>query len=229
MAVQQGGGGGGFKPGGGSGGGGGYRPPGGGGGGFRPGGGGGGFRPGGGFNRNRFPPRKEAEHRINHFIKVPQVRLVGENIEPGVYSTQEAQRMAQDQGLDLVEISPQADPPVCKIIDYNKFLYDKKKKEKEMKAKSKTSEVKEIRFTPNTDDHDFDFKSRHAENFLKEGDKVKAYVQFKGRAIMFKDRGELLLLKFADRLKEFGTMESMPKLEGKRMIAIFTPKGKKKA
>jgi len=136
--------------------------------------------------------------------------------------------MAQEQGLDLVEISPQADPPVCKIIDYNKFLYDKKKKEKEMKAKSKTSEVKEIRFTPNTDDHDFDFKSRHAENFLKDGDKVKAYVQFKGRAIQFKDRGELLLLKFADRLKEFGAMESMPKLEGKRMIAIFTPKGKKK-
>jgi len=154
--------------------------------------------------------------------------LVGENVEVGVFSTQEAMKMAQEQGLDLVEISPQADPPVCKIIDYNKFLYDKKKKEKEMKAKSKTSEVKEIRFTPNTDDHDFDFKSRHAENFLKDGDKVKAYVQFKGRAIQFKDRGELLLLKFADRLKEFGSMESMPKLEGKRMIAIFTPKGKKK-
>ena len=215
MAVQQGGGGG-YKPGGGF-----QRPA---GGGFqKP----GGFNKGG-FNRNRFAPRKEAEHRINHFIRVPQVRLVGENVEVGVYPTQDALKIAQEQGLDLVEISPQADPPVCKIIDYNKFLYDKKKKEKEMKAKSKTSEVKEIRFTPNTDDHDFDFKSRHAENFLKEGDKVKAYVQFKGRAIQFKDRGELLLLKFADRLKEVGAMESMPKLEGKRMIAIFTPKGKKK-
>ena len=188
----------------------------------------GGFRPGGGFNRGRFAPRKEAEHRINHFIRVPQVRLVGENVTVGVYPTQEAMKMAQEQGLDLVEISPQADPPVCKIIDYNKFLYDKKKKEKEMKAKAKTTEMKEIRFTPNTDDHDFDFKSKHAENFLKEGNKVKAYVQFKGRAIQFKDRGELLLLKFADRLKDFGQLESMPKLEGKRMLAIFTPKTGKK-
>src|SRR5881398_3464521 len=188
-------------------------------------------RPGGagGFNRGRFAPRKEAEHRINHFIRVPQVRLVGDNVTVGVYPTQEALKMAQEQQLDLVEISPQADPPVCKIIDYNKFLYDKKKKEKEMKAKAKTTEMKEIRFTPNTDDHDFDFKSKHAENFLKEGNKVKAYVQFKGRAIQFKDRGELLLLKFADRLKDFGQLESMPKLEGKRMLAIFTPKtGKKK-
>ena len=154
--------------------------------------------------------------------------LVGENVEVGVYDTQTAQRMAQDQGLDLVEISPQADPPVCKIIDYNKFLYEKKKKEKDMKAKSKVSEVKEIRFTPNTDDHDFDFKSKHAQNFLKDGNKVKAYVQFKGRAIMFKERGELLLLKFAERLVEFGTLESMPKLEGKRMFAIFAPKSQKK-
>src|SRR5829696_10464414 len=188
----------------------------------------GGFRPGGGFNRGRFAPRKEAEHRINHFIRVPQVRLVGDNVTVGVYPTQEALKMAQEQGLDLVEISPQADPPVCKIIDYNKFLYDKKKKDKEMKAKSKISEVKEIRFTPNTDDHDFDFKAKHAEGFLKDGNKVKAYVQFKGRAIQFKDRGELLLLKFADRLKEVGQLESMPKLEGKRMLAIFTPKTGKK-
>ena len=133
-------------------------------------------------------------------IRVPQVRLVGDNVEVGVYDTQEAQRMAQDQGLDLVEISPQADPPVCKIIDYNKFLYEKKKKEKEMKAKSKVSEVKEIRFTPNTDDHDFDFKSKHAENFLKDGNKVKAYVQFKGRAIMFKERGELLIIEICRTL-----------------------------
>jgi len=178
--------------------------------------------------RGRFVPRKEAEHRINQHIRVPQVRLVGDNVTVGIYPTQEALKIAQEQALDLVEISPQADPPVCKVIDYNKFLYDKKKKEKEMKAKAKTTEMKEIRFTPNTDDHDFDFKSKHAENFLKEGNKVKAYVQFKGRAIQFKDRGELLLLKFAERLAEFGSLESMPKLEGKRMLAIFTPKGSKK-
>jgi translation initiation factor IF-3 len=195
---------------------------------------GGGFKKpgGGGFNkggfRGRFIPRKEAEHRINNFIRVPQVRLVGDNVEIGIYSIQDALKMAQEQGLDLVEISPQVDPPVCKIIDYNKFLYDKKKKEKEMKAKSKVSEVKEIRFTPNTDDHDFNFKAKHAENFLKDGNKVKAYVQFKGRAIQFKDRGELLLLKFAERLAEFGTLENLPKMEGRRMLAIFTPKGKKK-
>src|SRR3954462_1150423 len=178
--------------------------------------------------KGRFAPRKEAEHRINSFIRVAQVRLVGDNVEVAVYPTQEALKMAQAQQLDLVEISPNADPPVCKIIDYNKFLYDKKKKEKEMKANAKVSEVKEIRFTPNTDDHDFDFKAKHAEKFLKDGNKVKAYVQFKGRAIMFKDRGELLLLKFAVRLKDFGSLESMPKLEGKRMLAIFTPKGGKK-
>jgi translation initiation factor IF-3 len=130
--------------------------------------------------------------------------------------------------LDLVEISPQADPPVCKIIDYNKFLYEKKRKEKEMKSKSKSAEVKEIRFTPGTDDHDFDFKSKHAESFLKEGNKVKAYVQFKGRAIMFKERGELLLLKFAERLADFGQPEALPKMEGKRMLIIFAPKTQKK-
>ncbi len=183
---------------------------------------------GGGFNRGRFVPRKEAEHRINHFIRVPQVRLVGDNVEVGVYSTQEALKIAQEQQLDLVEISPNADPPVCKVIDYNKFLYDKKKKEKEMKAKAKVSEVKEIRFTPNTDDHDFDFKSRHAEGFLKDGNKVKAYVQFKGRAIQFKERGELLLLKFAERLQEIGQPEALPKLEGKRMFIMLAPKSAKK-
>ena len=183
----------------------------------------------GGFNRGRFAPRKEAEHRINHFIRVPQVRLVGDNVEPGVYQTNEAIKKAQEQGLDLVEISPNADPPVCKIIDYNKFLYDKKKKEKEMKANAKVSEVKEIRFTPNTDEHDFNFKAKHAENFLKDGNKVKAYVQFKGRAIQFQDRGQLLLLKFAERLTDIGVLESMPKMEGRRMLAMFAPKGKKKA
>ena len=161
-------------------------------------------------------------------IRVPQVRLVGDNVEVGVYSTQDALRKAQELQLDLVEISPNADPPVCKIIDYNKFLYEKKKKEKEMKAKSKASEVKEIRFTPNTDDHDFDFKAKHAEKFLKEGNKVKAYVQFKGRAIQFKERGELLLLKFAERLNDSGVLEGMPKMEGKRMLAIWAPKSQKK-
>jgi translation initiation factor IF-3 len=149
-------------------------------------------------------------------------------VEVGIYSTQEALKIAQEKGLDLVEISPTADPPVCKIVDYNKFLYDKKKKEKEIKAKSKTTEIKEIRFTPNTDDHDFDFKAKHAEGFLKDGNKVKAYVQFKGRAIQFQDRGQLLLLKFAERLSEFGTLENMPKLEGRRMLAMIAPKVAKK-
>lgn len=186
-----------------------------------------------------FPPRKkpgfnpkfkqaEPEHRINERIRVPQVRLVGDNITPGVYPTQEALRLAQDQELDLVEISPNADPPVVKIIDYKKFLYEKKKKEKEMKANANQSEVKEIRFTPGTDDHDFDFKAKHAEKFLKDGNKVKCYVQFRGRAIMFQDRGQILLLKFAERLAEVGALESMPKMEGKRMIAVFAPKATKK-
>ena len=184
-------------------------------------------QPRGSFNP-RFKREQQQEHRTNQMIRVPQVRLVGDNVEVGVYSTQEALKMAQDQQLDLVEISPQADPPVCKIIDYNKFLYEKKRKEKEMKAKSKSAEVKEIRFTPGTDDHDFDFKSKHAENFLKEGNKVKAYVQFKGRAIMFKERGELLLLKFAERLADVGQPEALPKMEGKRMLIIFAPKAQKK-
>ena len=183
--------------------------------------------PRGNFNP-RFRKEQQQEHRTNHMIRVPQVRLVGDNVEVGVYSTQEALQMAKEQQLDLVEISPTADPPVCKIIDYNKFLYEKKKKEKEQKAKSKTSEVKEIRFTPNTDDHDFDFKAKHAEKFLKEGNKVKAYVQFKGRAIQFKERGELLLLKFAERLNDAGVLEGMPKMEGKRMLAIWAPKSQKK-
>src|ERR1700742_4787234 len=181
----------------------------------------------GNFNP-RFRKEQQQEHRTNHMIRVPEVRLVGENIEVGVYPIAEALRMAQDQQLDLVEISPAAVPPVCKIIDYNKFLYDKKKKEKEMKAKSKTSEVKEVRFTPNTDDHDFEFKCKHAEKFLLDGDKVKAHVQFKGRAIMFKERGELLLLKFAERLNDSGVLEGMPKMEGKRMQVMFAPKSQKK-
>jgi len=135
--------------------------------------------------------------------------------------------MADDQGLDLVEISPKADPPVCKIIDYKKFLYDQKKKQKEMKSKAQKVVVKEIRFGPNTDDHDFNFKLNHAEKFLEEGAKVKAYVFFKGRSILFKDKGEILLLRLAQSLEEIATVESMPKLEGKRMIMMIAPKKKK--
>jgi translation initiation factor IF-3 len=183
---------------------------------------------GGGRFNPRMNRQPEPEHRINERIRVPQVRLVGDNVTVGVYPLEEARKIAQQQELDLVEISPNADPPVCKVIDYKKFLYEKKRKEKEMKANAKQSEVKEIRFTPGTDDHDFDFKSKHAEKFLKDGNKVKAYVQFKGRAIMFKDRGELLLLKFAERLTEVGVLEGMPKMEGKRMLVMFAPKGSKK-
>lgn len=179
--------------------------------------------PRGAFNP-RFKKEQQQEHRTNYMIKVPEVRLVGDNVTPGIFSTHEAMKIAQSLELDLVEISPGANPPVCKVIDYNKFLYEEKKKKKEMKAKSKTSEVKEIRFTPNTDDHDFEFKVKHAEKFLLEGDKVKAHVQFKGRAIMFKERGELLLLKFADRLKDVGALEGLPKMEGKRMLVMFAPK-----
>ncbi len=179
--------------------------------------------PRGAFNP-RFKKEQQQEHRTNHMIKATEVRLVGENIEPGIYSLFEANGFAKEQGLDLVEISPGATPPVCRIIDYNKFLYEEKKKKKEMKAKAKTSEVKEIRFTPNTDDHDFDFKVKHAEKFLEDGNKVKAHVQFKGRAIMFKERGELLLLKFADSLKDVSALEGLPKLEGKRMQVMLAPR-----
>lgn len=167
------------------------------------------------------------EHKINTEITAPEVRLVGEDVEARVYPLAEALSIAIAKEVDLVEISPNAVPPVCRLIDYKKFLYEKKKKDKEQKAKAKQSEVKEIRFTPNTDDHDFDFKAKHAEKFLQDGNKVKCYVQFKGRAIMFQERGELLLLKFAERLAEFGSLESMPKMEGRRMLAIFTPKKKK--
>ena len=175
-----------------------------------------------------FRPRQvQNEHRLNREITAQEVRVIGEDVEPGVYSLADALRMAEEREVDLVEISPNGTPPVCRLIDYKKFLYEKKKKDKEQKAKAKQSEVKEIRFTPNTDEHDFDFKAKHAEKFLVEGNKVKCYVQFKGRAIMFQERGELLLLKFAERLAEVGSLESMPKMEGRRMIAIFTPKKKK--
>ena len=185
-------------------------------------------RPGGGRFNPRFLRQQEPEHKINERIRAQQVRLVGENVTVGVYSIQEALKIARELELDLVEISPQADPPVCKAIDYKKFLYEKKKKEKEMKANAKQSEVKEVRFTPSTDNHDFNFKAKHAEGFLKDGNKVKAYVQFKGRAIMLKERGELVLLKFAERLADVGQPETLPKLEGKRMFLMLTPKTAKK-
>lgn len=173
-------------------------------------------------------PEKQYEHRINNLITAPQIRLIGDDVEPGIYSLQEAKQMAEDRELDLVEISPNAEPPVCRILDYNKFLYEKKKREKELKAKQQTQEMKEIRFTPNTDEHDLEFKTKHALKFLEEGNKVRAYVQFKGRMIMFKERGELLLLKFAEALKEVGAPEELPKLEGKRMSINLIPKTKKK-
>lgn len=163
------------------------------------------------------------------------MRLVGDNldkvsevaghpVESDVYDTRQVRRWADELGLDVVEISPNADPPVVRIIDYNKFLYEKKKKEKEMKAKAQKTVVKEIRFGPNTDDHDFEFKLRHAKKFLEEGAKVKAYVHFRGRTIVFKDRGQLLLLKFLKELEEYGAAESLPKMEGRRMIVIVSPK-----
>lgn len=158
------------------------------------------------------------------------MRLVGEDIEPGIFSFNEALDIAKEKGLDLVEISAKAEPPVCKITDYSKFKYDYKKKQKEIKAKAQKTVIKEIRFGPNTDDHDFQFKLKHAENFLKEGSKVKAYVHFAGRTIVYKERGELLLLRFAEALDEFGKVEQLPKMEGKRMILFLTakPQGKKK-
>ncbi|MCH8904753.1 MAG: translation initiation factor IF-3 [Bacteroidetes bacterium] len=166
--------------------------------------------------------RKKPSFRTNEEITAPQVRLVGEEDEQGVYVTAEAIRLAKEQELDLVEISPNADPPVCRIVDYRKFLYEKKKKEKEIKANTTRMVIKEIRFTPHTDDHDFEFKTKHAEKFLKDGAKVKAYVQFRGRSIIFKEQGEVILLKFAQRLEEWGTVETLPKLEGKRMHILIT-------
>jgi translation initiation factor IF-3 len=154
------------------------------------------------------------------------VRVVGENVTVGVYTLDEAMRLAHDLELDLVEISPNADPPVCRIVDYSKFVYSLKKKDKEQKQKQIKVTVKEIRFGPNTDDHDFDFKLKHARKFLEEGSKVKAYVFFKGRTIVFKERGEILLLKFAQELEDVAAVEQMPRLEGKRMIMMFNPRKK---
>ncbi|KQC29511.1 translation initiation factor IF-3 [Flagellimonas eckloniae] len=158
----------------------------------------------------------------------PEVRLVGDNVEVGVYPTAQALVKANELELDLVEISPKAIPPVCKIIDYKKFLYEQKKRDKALKAKATKVIVKEIRFGPQTDDHDYEFKKRHAEKFLKDGAKLKAYVFFKGRSIVYKDQGEILLLKLAQELEELGKVEQMPKLEGKRMTMFLAPKASKK-
>lgn len=171
---------------------------------------------------------KENPHRINEKITgVPEVRLVGDNVEQGIYRIKDAIRIADEQNLDLVEISPTADPPVCKVVDYSKFLYQIKKKEKEQKAKAVKVTVKEIRFGPQTDDHDYDFKLKHAKEFLTEGSKLRAYVFFRGRSIMFKEQGEVLLLRFANDLEDYGKVEQMPVLEGKRMTIIMSPKKKK--
>ncbi len=166
------------------------------------------------------------QHRINNQIRAREVRLVGDNVEQGVYTLQEALRIADEQELDLIEISPNAEPPVCKILDYQKYLYQQKKKQKEQKAKAAKVVVKEIRFGPQTDEHDYNFKLKHAIEFLKEGAKVKAYVFFKGRSILFKEQGEVLLLRFVNDLEEYGKAENMPVLEGKRMIIMITPKKK---
>jgi translation initiation factor IF-3 len=164
------------------------------------------------------------QYRINERIRVREVRLVGDNVEQGVFPISQALKIAEDQGLDLVEISPNAAPPVCRVIDYQKFLYQQKKRQKEQKAKSVKVVVKEIRFGPQTDDHDYNFKLKHAKGFLEEGSKVKAYVFFKGRSILFKEQGEVLLLRFANDLEDYGKVEQLPVLEGKRMIIMLTPK-----
>ena len=176
------------------------------------------------------PPRHKDENElnINDEIRATQVRLVGDNIaEPGVYSIAQAMKMADEMELDLVEISAKAEPPVCKILDYQKYLYQQKKKAKEMKQNSTKIVIKEIRFGPNTDEHDFQFKLKHAQEFLNEGSKVKASVFFRGRSIQFADQGEKLLLRFAVELEEFGRAEHMPQLEGKRMIMMIAPIKKK--
>lgn len=182
------------------------------------------------FQRSAPKPR----FRVNQFIRVPKIRLVGDNLDKvseiagrevtaDIYPTAQAREWADRLELDLVEISPKADPPVCRIIDYKKFLYQKKKKDKEIKAKAVKTVIKEIRFGPNTDDHDFEFKLRHAKKFLGEGAKVKAYVHFRGRTIVFKERGELLLLRFLKELEEVGSAEALPKMEGRRMIVVVAP------
>ena len=166
---------------------------------------------------------QEDKHRINRKITADELRLVGDNVEIGVYKLSQALAIANDQNLDLVEISPKAVPPVCKVMDYKKFLYEQKKREKALKSKAAKVVVKEIRFGPNTDDHDYNFKKKHAEKFLNEGAKLKAFVFFKGRSIIFKEQGQILLLRLAQDLEKLGKVEQMPKLEGKRMIMFIAP------
>ena len=176
-----------------------------------------------------FKQAKQEEHKINHKIRAPFVRLVGDNIDnQGIVSLREALDLADKLELDLVEISTNAEPPVCKIIDYQKFLYQQKKKQKEMQSNAQKVVVKEIRFGPNTDDHDYAFKLKHAIKFLEEGNKVKAFVFFKGRSIIYKEQGEILLLKLAQDLEDYGKVDQMPKLEGKKMQIIISPKAAKK-
>ncbi|APY07485.1 translation initiation factor IF-3 [Winogradskyella sp. J14-2] len=177
-------------------------------------------------NRRSYNRREaqEDKHRINSKIRTEEVRVVGENVEVGIYPIKKALSMADEQGLDLVEISPNANPPVCKIMDYKKFLYEQKKREKVLKAKASKVVVKEIRFGPQTDDHDYEFKKKHAIKFLQDGAKLKAFVFFKGRSIVFKEQGQILLLRLAQDLEEYGKVEQMPKLEGKRMIMFIAPK-----
>ena len=169
-------------------------------------------------------PQQEDAHQINDKIRAKEVRLVGDNVEQGVYPTSEALKMAEEQELDLVVISDKAEPYICRILDYKKFLYEQKKKQKELKAKQVKVVLKEIRFGPQTYEHDFQFKKKHAEKFLEEGSKLKTYVFFKGRSIVFKDQGEILLLKLAQELEHVGKVDQMPKLEGKRMIMLMSPK-----
>ncbi len=172
--------------------------------------------------------QQQGEHRINSQITAPQVRVVSDELEGAqVMSIREALALADQMEMDLIEISPKADPPVCRIADYQKFLYQQKKKAKEIKAKQAKVVIKEIRFGPQTDDHDYNFKLRHAQNFLQEGAKVKAYVFFRGRSIVFSEQGQILLLRFATDLEEYGKVEMMPKLEGKRMTMMLAPKPKK--
>ena len=189
------------------------------------------FKKPAGAGGGNFPRRggrfiKKNPHRINEEITGRELRVVGEGLESSVMSVRDAIELAKSMELDLVEISPSAEPPVCKITDYKKFLYQQKKKQKEIKKKTQNVVIKEIRFGPNTDEHDFNFKLKHAIGFLQDGAKVKAYVFFKGRAIIYKERGEILLLKFATELEEFGKVESMPQLEGKKMIMVIAPKKK---
>ena len=167
--------------------------------------------------------RRNDPYAINEYIRAREVRLVGDNVEQGIYPLAQALKIAEKLELDLVEISPNAEPPVCRIIDYQKFLYQQKKRQKEQKQKAAKVVVKEIRFGPQTDDHDYNFKLKHAIGFLKEGAKVKAYVFFRGRSILFKDQGEVLLLRFASDLEEYGKVEMMPVLEGKRMSIMLAP------